>query len=163
MHNHKAIVVSCACALALGCADNLKVPETNVTPVAVARVLDDERLMPSFPFNGESLELTLDGSQSHDADGSISKYRWLSATTPSDLEPDAGSGGETAAAGAKARGPGRWIPDGEATDWPDDVKRPSVRLRAPGKYSFALWVTDERGRISDPTTLTIEVLEGAAP
>jgi hypothetical protein len=77
MKTHKVMVVSFGCALAVACADNLQVPETNVTPVAVARVLDDERVMPSFKLEGAALELTLDGSQSHDPDGSIRSHRWL--------------------------------------------------------------------------------------
>jgi hypothetical protein len=72
------------------------------------------------------------------------------------------SDGEAADAGAAAN-TGRWVPEGEQTDWPEDVERPSVRLPGPGKYSFALWVTDDRGRISDPNTLTIEVSTGAGP
>ena len=70
-------------------ADNLEVPETNVTPVAVARVLGDERLMPSFSFSGAALELTLDASMSHDLDGSIAMRARspTSSTTPDASNP----------------------------------------------------------------------------
>jgi hypothetical protein len=136
------------CSLAAACVDNLEVPETNVTPVAVARVLDDERVMPSFMFSGAPLQLTLDASKSHDLDGTIARYRWLSATQLQDLAAPSGED-------AGALEPGRWVPEGEPTDWPDDVEQPSVRLPAPGMYSFTLWVTDDGGRVSDPATLTI--------
>jgi hypothetical protein len=143
MNTSRLVIVSCL-ALAVACVDNLQTPETNVTPVAAARVLDDERVMPSFSFTAPALELTLDASKSRDLDGSIAGYRWLSATQLQDA--DAGP--------VDAR---RWVPDGEPADWPEDVQQPSVRLPGPGSYSFMLWVTDDGGRISDPSTLTIEV------
>jgi len=148
MNTTSFVMVSC---LAAACVDNLEVPETNVTPVAVARVLDDERLLPSFSFPGSALELTLDASKSSDLDGTVASYRWLSATVLQDLSADADAG---------PAGTGRWVPEGERADWPDDVQQPIVRLPGPGRYSFALWVTDERGRVSDPSTLTIEVTRG---
>ena len=141
MNTASLVVVSC---LVAACADNLEVPETNVTPVAVARVLDDDRIMPSFSFSGPTLELTLDASQSRDLDGSIASYRWLSATQLQDSD-------------AGPVDPKRWVPEGERADWPEDVQQPIVRLPAPGTYSFSLWVTDDGGRVSDPSTLTIEV------
>ena len=144
------IVSSLAAAAAAACADNLEVPETNVTPVAVARVQGDERLMPSFSFSGASLELTLDASKSHDLDGSIASYRWLSATELQDLAQDTNTD-------AGPLDTGRWVPGGERADWPDDVQQPSVSLPGPGKYFFTVWVTDDGGRVSDPSTLTIEV------
>lgn len=148
MRTLSALIV---CSLAAACVDNLQVPETNVTPVAVARVLDDERLMPSFTFTGAALEVTLDASHSHNLDGEIVRYRWLSATQAQDLAADNGS--EAADAGPLETG--RWVPEGEPADWPEDIERPNVRLPAPGMYSFTLWVTDDGGRISDPATLTI--------
>jgi len=147
MNTPRLVIVSC---LAVACADNLQTPETNVTPVAVARVLDDDRVMPSFSFSGAALELRLDASKSHDLDGSIASYRWLSATQLPDS--DAGP--------IDAR---RWVPDEERADWPEDVQQPSVRLPGPGSYSFTVWVTDDGGRISDPSTLTIEVNGSEAP
>jgi hypothetical protein len=159
MNTYSALIVS---LLAAACVDNLQTPETNVTPVAVARVLDDDRVMPSFSFEGSPLELTLDASKSTDLDGTIASYRWLSATQlPSSGAGSGGSGGAAGAAGAAGAGgasaPGRWVPEGEAADWPEDVERPRVSLPAPGTYSFVVWVTDNGGRISDPNTLTIEV------
>lgn len=150
MNTRSVVMVFC---FAAACADNLEVPETNVTPVAVARVLGDDRIMPSFAFSGAALELTLDASKSHDLDGSVAKYRWLSATQLQDLA--AASGGDTVDAGPSD--PGRWVPEGEPAEWPDDVQQPSVRLPGPGNYAFVVWVTDDGGRVSDPNTLTIEV------
>ena len=140
MNTTSLVFVSCFAVACAACADNLEVPETNVTPVAVARLLDDDRVMPSVT----ALELTLDASKSTDLDGSIASYRWLSATQLQDAD-----GGP-----AEAK---RWVPEGERPDWPEDVQRPVVRLPGPGSYSFALWVTDDGGRVSDPSTLTIEV------
>ena len=135
------------CALAAACADNLQVPDTNVTPVAVARILNDDRKDPSVTLSGASVTVMLDGSRSRDPDGSIRTYRWLSATTRGDGELDAGA----------SRG-GRWVPDGASPDWPDDVMQPPVTLPAAGDYAFTLWVIDDRGHISDPSTISLRVV-----
>ena len=132
--------------LAASCADNLQVPDTEVTPVAVARVLPGASLV----YAGKPLSVTLDGSQSRDPDGTIRSYRWLSATSPDRvgvLDDDAG----TPSAGD------RWVPAGAPADWPDDVVQPVVTLPDVGNYAFSLWVIDDRGRISDPSTVTLRV------
>ena len=151
-------LISFLCTLTAACADNLDIPETNVTPLAVARLLNDPSPMPSVTLSGTAaLELTLDASKSRDPDGSIRSYRWLSATKLGDLT--ASDGGD---AGAEESTAARWVPDGEPADWPDDIEQPQIRLQAPGNYSFSLWVIDDRGRISDVSTLTIRVTSDAA-
>jgi hypothetical protein len=119
-------------ALACGCADNLQIDDTNLKPTAVARVLGDPQLG----------ELRLDGSASSDPDGSIRVYRWLSATPLADDD-----------AGANER----WVPSGAPADWPDDVVQPKLTLAAAGTYAFTLWVIDDRGLVSDPSHLTVQL------
>jgi outer membrane receptor protein involved in Fe transport len=51
----------------------------------------------------------------------------------------------------------RWVPEGAAKDWPEDVMQPEVTLPNVGNYAFTLWVTDDRGRISDPSTISVRV------
>jgi hypothetical protein len=60
--------------------------------------------------------------------------------------------GGTAPAGA----PKRWIPAGATKDWPDDVVQPKVTLPE-GDYVFELWVQDENGVTSMPSTLKVTV------
>lgn len=159
MKTHNAVLIGFVCTLAAACADNLDIPQTNVTPVAVARLLDDTSPMPTVTLSGASaLELTLDASKSRDPDGSIRSYRWLSATTLADLTVAESSNDAGAAEPTSAR----WVPDGEPADWPDDIEQPQIRLQTPGNYSFILWVIDDRGRISDPNTLTIQAISAAA-
>jgi hypothetical protein len=131
-------------ALSGGCSDNLEIKSTNLKPVAVARVQGEEGLMPSLPFTGK---LTLDGSGSSDPDGEIRAFRWISATPQ--VEDDAG-----ADALAMHR---RWVPNGAAPPWPDDVEQPELTLPAAGTYAFTLWVIDDDGLVSDPSTLTVQL------
>lgn len=171
MTMQRASLVVVVCALADACADNLQIPETNVTPVAVARVLDDDRLMPTFEYTGTPVEITLDGSLSADPDGAIRTYRWLSATRASDVtaawpSDESGQGDTTerdSDAGSAEMPSGRWVPEGAGKDWPDDVVRPVVRLPLPGTYGFTLWVIDDRGRISDPSSLTLQLVRPSSP
>lgn len=156
--------------LTAACADNLAIPEANITPIADARIVGSDSHSPSVDFSGSKVAVTLDGSHSHDADGSIATYRWLSATlAPGHTAANGGSGGSsTGAAGmsmTSAAGSGggmstsegnRWIPAGEKPGWPDDVEQPTVMLDE-GVWSFTLWVIDNRGKISDPSTVTITV------
>ena len=154
MKTHITPLMLMCTVLAFGCADNLQVPLTNVTPVAVARVMDDSRGDPVVTFSGKPVTVRLDGSQSRDPDGEIRKYRWLSATSPNmvGVTDDAMSGLD---AGSVAHD--RWVPEGAAKDWPEDVMQPEVTLPNVGNYAFTLWVTDDRGRISDPSTISVRV------
>lgn len=148
---------STACLLALaivlpaaamsGCRANPQVNPRRV-PIAVAEVtgsgvepliIDDAGVSGQYvvEFDGDPVEITLDGSESTDADGAIVSYRWLSATT----QPDAG---------------GRLVPSGEDDNWPADRRRSEVTLDE-GTWSFSLWVIDNDGLVSDQVVVTIRV------
>jgi len=128
----------------------LLVPDRGVIPRAVARLKDHEEKLVMIAYAGEPVRLTLDGSHSADPDGRILKFRWLSGTRS---QPTAAAGAGAAGSGS---GRGRAVPEGETPDWPADVEQPEVTLDA-GNYAFTLWVTDDRGLVSAPDTLTIVV------
>jgi hypothetical protein len=144
-------LLAAACVLGFGCRETYVDDTTNRLPLAVARALDgsgmpadssvNHGLGPIFPFAGKAIEVTLDGTASHDMDGTISGYRWLSATSP-----DAGAGRE--------------VPQGDELGWPEDVAQPRVEL-SEGAWAFSLWVTDNQGAVSDPDT--IKLIVGNAP
>jgi hypothetical protein len=158
------ILLTCVLLWLAGCADNLQVPRTNITPIADARVLNqDERTVMLAASGGGTTSVTLDGSHSRDADGSVARYRWLSSTLrgldggPAGADRADADGGTPDTAGAAAKPPpGRWIPQGADPGWPDDVAQPQVTL-GPGDYEFTLWVIDDRGEVSEPSTITIVV------
>lgn len=141
------------CVCALGCRETYVDVGSNRRPVALARAIDptgmevdssaNHGLGPNFPLKGgdDKVEVVLDGTGSTDSDGTIVAYKWLSAT-----KIDGGAGRE--------------IPDGEDASWPEDVAQPHVTLTK-GNWSFALWVTDNKGAVSDPDT--IELIIGDAP
>lgn len=169
MNNIQSIMVRFALlTLALaGCRENPTIKLVGELPVAVAwvegqefqadaEVQDPIMLMPE---GDATLRVTLDGSRSHDDDGRIVTYRWLSATR----HPD---------------GSGRLIPgfndeDGgveegatssadEGTGWPEDVAKPEVDLPI-GEWKFSLWVIDDKGFVSEPDIVTIKVGEPPPP
>jgi hypothetical protein len=182
----QSIVVGLFSLLALvaagGCDPTLGVPEGNRPPTADARVLGMIGQNAVVDYKGTPTEVTLDGSNSKDAEGPIKVYRWESGTR----KPGSGGAAGAAAAGAAAAGRGgsagvaaadedagtatggragggtaaggtaRWVPDGAPKDWPADVAQPKVML-AEGDYVFVLWVEDERGVVSMPSTLKVSV------
>ena len=77
----------------------------------------------------------------------IRVYRWASATPQVDED-----GGADALAMHR-----RWVPDGAAPDWPEDIERPELKLSAAGTYAFTLWVIDDDGLVSDPSTVTVQL------
>jgi hypothetical protein len=140
-----------ACVLGSGCRQTYVDADNNRIPVAVARAFDamgesvdstvNDDLGPIYPFDGQAVEVKLDGTGSSDVDGKIVRYRWLGTSLV-----DGGVGFS--------------LPEGEDSGWPDDVKQPIVML-GEGTWSFSLWVTDDAGAISDPSE--IHLIVGDAP
>jgi len=168
---HRLGCAALASVLNAACADNLQVQPANLRPVAIAGVVGSDTATPRFDYDGRKLAVKLDGSRSRDPDGKIATYRWLSGTLASKagmqlnagasagMSTGASAGGSAAnggGAGARSSAPVRWVPEGEPASWPGDTEQPEVMLDE-GVYSFTLWVIDERGQISDPSTVTITV------
>jgi hypothetical protein len=134
---------------AMGCRQTYVDTNKNRLPEAIASAVDTEGVRvravvnggigPIYPFDGEPVEIQLDGRASSDADGRVVEYRWLSAT-----QRDGGAD--------------RVFPEGEDRDWPRDVAQPKVVL-GEGAWSFSLWVVDDQGGISDPDTFRLFVGE----
>jgi hypothetical protein len=145
----RVLSFSAAVALAAGCRETYVEADDNRRPEAVARAFDasgarvdssaNGGLGPIFAFDGEAVEIKLDGRGSTDMDGTIAEYRWLSATQ-------------------RDGGVDRVLPDGEDPGWPDDEAQPSVTL-GEGAWTFSLWVVDDRGAFSDPATIDLIVGE----
>jgi len=149
LRSRRALLVSALCLCTAGCRTTYVDPGDNRLPVAVARAIDpqatpvdssaNDGLGPIFPSDGEAIEIVLDGKASHDLDGTVVSYQWLSATK-------------------SGAGAGREVAPGEEPNWPEDVPQPRVKLE-PGTWSFSLWVTDDEGAVSDPDTITLIVGE----
>ena len=147
-HSYTAPLLAALCAAALGCRETYVAESNNRIPVAVAHVIDSSGKSvdssanagfgPRFQLQGSTVEVTLDGSESSDMDGTIAAYRWISG---------AGQGDEDA---------GRELAPGEKAGWPADEAKPKVKLTE-GAWSFTLWVTDNKGNISDPDTVKLIV------
>lgn len=176
-------LLSVGCAL-LGCHENPLVPKPNQIPMAVAQVIGPDgntvldpppptcpgapKPTPSaahmikFPYNGTDVTFTLDGSHSTDGDGHIVKYQWLSATSVPDggegnlshdtevMVPDAGTMTVHVKAG------GRYVPSGADPAWPDDKPKDELTL-GQGLWAFTLFVTDDRGAVGPPDSVTIAI------
>ena len=153
----RTVLVSIALASVLsGCRQDPTIPKANQLPIADARVLRDGKSVNArtdgaaalkFDYSGTPVTLTLDASQSHDPDGMVTRYRWLSGT----LAPDGGIPLPDAMGVSH-----RWVPANAAPDWPDDVVSPEVTLDK-GIWSFELWVTDDAGAVSTPDTLKLTI------
>lgn len=141
-----------------GCLDSLDGAEANRPPVAVARVEGMMGSQVTVPFMGSPVTITLDGSESSDAEGPLKAHRWFSGTPSSG---PSGAAGADEDAGSESES-GRWVPEGAPKDWPEDVIKPVVEL-GEGQYSFVLWVIDERGVVSDPSTLNVTVATPLEP
>ena len=167
-----------------GCHENPLVPKPNQIPMAVAEVIGpdgntvfdpvpptcpgDKKPVPSpahmikLPYDGTDVSFQLDGSHSTDGDGHVAKYQWLSAASvpdggegilSHDMEvtvPDAGTMTVHVKAG------GRYAPSGSDPGWPDDKPKVPLSL-GPGLWGFTLFVTDDRGAISTPDSVTISI------
>jgi hypothetical protein len=142
-----AVVITALCLGSAGCRQQLVV-ESNDPPVADARAVDPATDMPTetmieVAYSGTPVTITLDGSASRDAEGSVARYRWLSSTVDSDA------------------GLSRVVPAGQTGDWPADTERVDVMLEE-GEWVFNLWVVDDEGLVSKPDQITVKV-GGADP
>lgn len=159
-----------ACLAAIGCDPGLGVPQANRPPTADARVMGMEGQNAVIDYRGTPVEITLDGSNSKDLDGTIKTYRWLSGTKKAGGGmAAAGSGGSAGSAAADedggtapAGGLTRWVPTGAGENWPEDIAQPKVTLPE-GEYIFVLWVIDEKNVTSQPSTLNVTVAAALDP
>jgi hypothetical protein len=124
-------LVALAAAASSGCRDAPLAENVETNIAPLAHAGD----MQEFDYSGSPVSVTLDGSRSSDSDGTIVTYRWLSGT-------DAADGGI-----------GRAGPD------PDDEVSPTVMLDA-GTWTFTLFVIDDEGGVSQPSTVAIMVGSG---
>jgi len=121
-----------ALLLVLGsaCREDPLVDSINVAPLANA---GPDQVTES---GAAAVMVTLDGSGSTDEDGEVVSWRWFSASAG----PDGGVA---------------LPPDADST-WPEDISNPQVELPE-GVWTFSLWVIDERGAVSEPDTVQIQV------
>jgi hypothetical protein len=143
-------------AAAVDCDNDLEINPVHQLPVAVASIvrngqsfnaeMDGGAAELMFPFMGSPVTITLDGSLSYDPAGSIVAYHWLSGTL-------ADGGTELPDEGGTML---RWVPPGAAPNWPGDGEMPQVQL-GEGIWSFVLWVVDNHGSISAPSTVTVTI------
>jgi hypothetical protein len=135
MHAHNSILLL-AVVTSNGCLA-LKVDDK--PPTAVAQIIVAGAPVKSgavIPFMDMPVTVQLDGTQSTDADGTIVSYKWLETDVP-----------------ASAR-----FPDGGAafTGDPGNNSQVQVTLSA-GKKRYSLWVMDDKGLISAPSTVVVQI------
>jgi hypothetical protein len=180
MMNHQSstwlrqtLKLGAAAVLASSCT---ALPYSNKLPIAVINVmLGGEMIDVKAPidFSGAPVTITLDGASSTDPDGSVTDYRWMrtdvsgsarrAAAGGSAAPPDtAGAGGARAGSGAGAGAGGSILapPPAFVAD-PAPGVTSEVVLSEGGKYRFTLWVTDNKGVVGKPTSVTLQV--GAPP
>jgi hypothetical protein len=125
------IALACFAALQAGCMNPGYVDEANAVPVALARVVGPDGMatttMVTFPFSGQPVAVTLDSAGSTDRDGRIASHQWIASNPMMPME--------------------RMILNGAS---------PQVSL-GEGTWTFSLWVTDEKGKVSRPDTVTFVV------
>ncbi|MDH5675610.1 MAG: hypothetical protein OEZ06_26035 [Myxococcales bacterium] len=164
-----AKLASCLLLMALcgACEPNPTI-KPNKLPTAVARVQGHDVVggVLELDFDGDPVELTLDGtpcpdakpegdaglpSCTNDADGEIVEYIWLSGTP---VPEPTGDGG------VDPKAPKRRVPEGEKVDgddpWPADKGKPEITLPQ-GSWTVTLWVKDDKGAVSEPSSVTINV------
>jgi hypothetical protein len=155
------VLVLCSCvAAASGC---MSVKADNKPPTAVASALLNGQPVIAgtpIPFMDQPVVITLDGSHSSDADGSLTTFIWrrtdVSAAARFMLMP-AGAAGMAAASGTggmaappKPSGPA-FVAD------PAPTAMSQVTLTEKGTYRFSLWVKDNKGAVSAPSSVTLKV------
>ena len=126
------IALGCFAALQAGCVNPGYVDPPNNVPVALARVVGPDNVattaMVTFPFSGSPVTVTLDGNGSVDTDGRIAAYQWIASNPMMPMDP-------------------RMI---------HHVVSPQVSL-GQGTWTFSLWVTDDKGKVSTPSKVTFVV------
>ena len=132
--NHSILASLLLVLAALGCRDAPLSVNVDSNMPPVAHAGD----MQMVAYSGSPVTVTLDGSGSTDADGKVVSYSWFNG----DDAPDGG--------------PGRGEPD------PADVMKPAVTLGL-GIWTFTLFVYDDAGTISQPSSVTITVGNAVAP
>jgi hypothetical protein len=162
----RSAAVALTVTLSLSCADDPLIEAFNEVPIADAKVLVNGAAMEqtrdgsiaalAFPFTGQPVTVTLDGTSSHDLDGKVVGYRWLSGTRI----PDAGIPRPWGLDAGVAEPYWRWDPAGEDPGWPSDVAAPTVQL-GEGTWTFSLWVMDDRGAWSSPDSIRFTIARPA--
>jgi hypothetical protein len=108
------------------------VDEPNNVPVALARVVGPDgaptTMNVTFPFSGSPVTVSLDGTGSVDTDGRVAAYQWIASNPMMPMDP-------------------RMI---------HRVASPQVQL-GQGTWTFSLWVTDDKGKVSTPSKVTFVV------
>jgi hypothetical protein len=158
----RSAAVALTVTLPVACADDPLIEAFNEIPIADAKVLVNGAAMEqtrdgsiaalAFPFSGEPVTVTLDGTSSHDLDGKIAGYRWLSGTRI----PDAGIPRPWGLDAGAPEPYWRSEPAGEDPGWPSDVAAPTVQL-GEGTWTFSLWVVDNRGAWSSPDSIRFTI------
>lgn len=144
----------CLALFGLGCLkdeslDTNRVPDAHARAVGsngqvVDATVDGGLAALMFPFDGDPIEVTLDGLASRDLDGKVVAFDWRYVAPATD-------GGVPPMGGFWNQSP---------TLDPNNEARPKVNLPM-GVHTFALWVTDDDGAVSPPDTITLNV--GADP
>jgi len=125
-----------------------KPPKAKAQLLANGALVDlDVAMPPPIAFTGAPIAIVLDGTLSSDEDGSVATYLWMATDAPA-YERYAGNG----------RVDSGILPP-FAGD-PPPVVAPQLSL-GEGTYKYSLWVTDDEGLTSDPSTLEFTI--GAAP
>jgi hypothetical protein len=137
MHTNQALTL----LLAMSIAACTSIDIDNKAPTAKAiATIDGKAVDPKMPasYTGQPVTLTLDGTKSRDSDGRITDFIWM--RTDSSLQPDSGVGTAPTEGG------------------PMNGATTTVTLLAAGDYQFSLWVRDDDGEVSAPSTvkLTLE-------
>jgi len=125
----EVLALPCA-ALVFSAAACMEDETIRINNLPVAQAGEDQQL----DYAGEPVAVRLDGRDSSDEDGEIARYIWRNAVPAAD-------GGAEWASGALD---------------PDDSARPELELEQ-GTYTFLLWVEDDRGAISAPDSVSVNV------
>jgi hypothetical protein len=108
-------------------------------------------------YTGTDVDVMLDGTKSSDEDGHIVSYRWFSANAVRDGGMGQLTHDVTNDAGTKViNAGGRAVPEGQPANWPGTSAKTTVSL-GEGVWTFILWVIDDKGSVSMPSTVEITI------